>query len=35
MEEEKDITFEIAFESSFATAYDDFLTDLYGIPGRR
>lgn len=26
MEEEKDITFEIAFENSFATAYDSFLT---------
>jgi CRP-like cAMP-binding protein len=25
-EEEKDITFEIAFENSFATAYDSFLT---------
>ena len=26
LEEEKDITFEIAFENSFATAYDSFLT---------
>ncbi|HVV03997.1 MAG TPA: cyclic nucleotide-binding domain-containing protein [Puia sp.] len=28
VEEEKDITFEIAFESSFATAYDSFLTRM-------
>ncbi|MBN9386183.1 MAG: Crp/Fnr family transcriptional regulator [Chitinophagaceae bacterium] len=28
IEEEKDITFEIAFENSFATAYDSFLTRM-------